>query len=170
MWKWAEGREIAIYLGSYQRGQERSTETLGTRSLDFGHRDCRFLVDDKKEVEMLALVAAERLKSGTGRLKADAEMTEAAREHARDMVKRGYFSHYTTDGRDAGDRLKEAGVVFGLVGENLAYAPSVQAAHRGLMDSPMHRRNILEPRFGRVAAGVLTSRDCGVMVVENFAD
>lgn len=168
--KWAERQEIEVYLGSFTREAQEAPKRGETRVLDVGGRGCKFAVDEGREVQMLELITAERARSGVGRLKADGEMTRAARKHAQDMVDKRYFSHYSPDSRDAGDRLKEEGVTFGLVGENLAYAANVRGAHRGLMGSETHRKNIIEPRFGRAAVGVLYGGKCGVVVVENFAD
>lgn len=39
-------------------------------------------------------------------------------------------------------------------GENLAMAPTVSIAQRGLMNSPVHKKNILNPAFRRVGIGV----------------
>ncbi len=72
-----------------------------------------------------------------------------ARAHADDMFRRGYFSHDTPEGVDPFQRMKQAGIVFGLAGENLALAPTLDIAHNGLMNSPGHRANILKPHSGR---------------------
>ena len=59
------------------------------------------------------------------RCAADRDLGEAARRHAADMVRRGYFSHVSPGGRDMGDRLRRAGYGNGdswRAGENLAWA------------------------------------------------
>jgi uncharacterized protein YkwD len=55
-----------------------------------------------------------------------------------------------------------------LAGENLALAQTVPIAHRGLMNSPGHRANILRPQFGRLGVGVLDGGRFGLMITENF--
>ena len=54
--------------------------------------------------------------------------------------------------------------------ENLALAPNVDIAHKGLMNSPGHRANILSPSFGRVGIGVIDGGGYGKMFAQEFAD
>ena len=120
------------------------------------------------EAEMLRLVNEERIAHGLKPLEADPEMLEVARKHSADMFARGYFSHNTPDGKSPFDRMRSADVRFRTAGENLALAPTVQIAHTGLMNSPGHRANILQPKFGRVGIGILDGGRRGLMVTQNF--
>ena len=81
-----------------------------------------------------------------------------------------YFSHIAPDGSDPAKRIERGGVSFTYVGENLAYAPSVETAHEGLMESPGHKRNILDPKYRRIGIGVIDSGIYGRMFTQNFAD
>jgi uncharacterized protein YkwD len=117
---------------------------------------------------MLELVNGERAAHGVKPLQADAEATEVARAHARDMFDRGYFSHIAPDGADPFARMRRAGLAFRAAGENLALARTLAMAHQGLMDSPGHRANILRPAFGRVGIGVLDGGRHGLMVTQVF--
>lgn len=122
------------------------------------------------EARMLEMVNAERQQQGLKPLQADPELTQLARAHSRDMYARGYFAHKSPEGKDLGDRLRAEKVRYLTAGENLAYAPTLPTAHRGLMNSPGHRANILQPRFGRVGIGVLDGGKHGLMVTQNFRD
>ncbi|MGH9970211.1 MAG: CvpA family protein [Pyrinomonadaceae bacterium] len=120
------------------------------------------------EARMLQLVNKERVAAGLKPLAADPELTEVARRHSTDMFARGYFAHDTPEGRDPFDRLRAANVRFVTAGENLALGPSLQVAHNGLMNSPGHRANILNPQFDRVGIGVMDGGLRGLMVTQNF--
>jgi uncharacterized protein YkwD len=120
------------------------------------------------EAQMLELANQERAAVGLGPLSADPEMLPVARAHSADMFARGYFSHQTPEGKSPFDRIREADVRFRIAGENLALAPTVEIAHRGLMNSPGHRENILRPQFGRVGIGILNGGRHGIMVTQNF--
>lgn len=120
------------------------------------------------EAQMLELVNRERERVGLHPLAADPELTEVARKHSADMFSRSYFSHYTPEGKDPFDRMREDGVRFLIAGENLALAPSLQIAHTGLMNSPGHRANILRPQFGRVGIGIMDGGRRGLMVSQEF--
>jgi uncharacterized protein YkwD len=120
------------------------------------------------EQRMLALVNMERKRSGLKILAADPEMTAVARKHSVDMFGRGYFSHITPDGLSPFDRMERQGVGYLTAGENLALAQTLTLAHDGLMKSPGHRANILNPAFGRLGIGILDGGIYGLMVTQNF--
>jgi uncharacterized protein YkwD len=120
------------------------------------------------EAQMLNLVNEERTKRGLQPLKADPALRDVARAHSKDMFARGYFSHYTPEGKDPFQRMREAGVKYEIAGENLALTQTLQLAHAGLMNSPGHRANILRPQFGRVGIAVLDGGSYGIMVTQDF--
>lgn len=120
------------------------------------------------EAQMLELVNQERTSRGLKPVAADPGLTEVARRHSADMFARGFFSHYTPEGKDPFDRMRDANVRFRTAGENLALAPTLQIAHTGLMNSPGHRANILNPNFGRLGIGILRGGRRGIMVSQEF--
>jgi len=120
------------------------------------------------EAKMLDLLNAERTKRGLQPLKADPELTQVARAHSRDMFARGYFSHYTPEGKDPFDRMRAADVKFIAAGENLALGQTLAICHQGLMNSPGHRANILRPNYGRVGIGILDGGIHGLMISQEF--
>jgi uncharacterized protein YkwD len=122
------------------------------------------------ENEMLRLVNEERIKAGLPPLVMDEGLRQVARVHARDMFQRGYFSHYTPDRRSPFDRLLSANIRYLAAGENLALAPTVQAAHRGLMNSPGHRANILSPTFRKIGIGAMAGGLRGIMFSQEFTN
>jgi uncharacterized protein YkwD len=117
---------------------------------------------------MLALVNAERVERGLKPLAADPEITPVARAHSQDMFSRGYFSHYTPEGKDPFDRMKSAGIKYYSAGENLALGQTLRICHEGLMNSPGHRANILNPSYGRLGIGILDGGAYGLMISQEF--
>lgn len=122
------------------------------------------------EAQMLELINQEREALGLAPLAADPALTLVARAHAADMFARGYFAHVNLDGAGPFDRIAAARIRYRAAGENLALAPTLNLAHQGLMNSPSHRANILQPQFGRVGIGILDGGAYGLMVVQNFRD
>lgn len=120
------------------------------------------------EATMLGLVNKDRVAGGLKPLAPDPELTEVARRHSADMFARGYFAHDTPEGRNPFDRMRAANVRFVTAGENLALAPTVPVAHRGLMNSPGHRANILQTQFGRVGIGIMDGGIRGLMISQEF--
>lgn len=130
----------------------------------------KLVVDDQAEEEIFKLTNDERIKAGLPPLVWDEEMAEVARGHSFDMWQREYFAHENPDGEKPLDRLQKAKIKFKFAGENLALARSVKRAHTGLMNSPGHRKNILDPSFRRVGIGVIDGGSYGKMFTQNFAD
>lgn len=129
-----------------------------------------FSVDQVSEKNMLELVNREREKRGLSILTAEKTLLGVARKHCLDMFERSYFSHYSPDGKSPFDRMKKADVQYLVAGENLAYAPNVEIAHQGLMNSPGHKENILRPEFGRLGVGVIDGGLAGKMFCQEFSD
>ncbi len=127
-------------------------------------------VDEESEQAMLVLLNEERAKVGAKPLVIDQTIVEVARKHSLDMWLHGYFAHENLEGKDPFDRMNEGGVKYTTAGENLAFAPTVGIAHQGLMNSPGHKRNILDPAFRRVGIGVISGGIYGKMFTQNFAN
>ncbi|OGM87447.1 hypothetical protein A2616_00705 [Candidatus Woesebacteria bacterium RIFOXYD1_FULL_33_11] len=127
-------------------------------------------IDEKSETEMFKKVNEERRKLAIQELTWNPDLVPVARSHAKDMWERSYFSHYSPEGKDVGDRLQAASIKYGFAGENLALAPTLGTAHTGLMNSKGHRENILEPRFKRIGIGVIDNGVYGKMFVQVFTD
>lgn len=127
-------------------------------------------VDQEAEQEMFKLLNTERVKQGLSPVFFDEELAEVARSHSRDMFTRGYFSHYTPESESPFDRMAAAGIKFTYAGENLALAPSTELAMQGLMNSPGHRANILNPNFNKVGIGVIDGGIYGKMYSQEFSD
>lgn len=127
-------------------------------------------VDTISEAEMFKLVNKERREKGIAELTWTPEIVPVARAHAKDMWERKYFSHYSPEGYDVGDRLDKVGIRYAFAGENLALAPTLSTAHNGLINSEGHRANILEPKFKKVGIGVIDNGVYGKMFVQVFTD
>jgi uncharacterized protein YkwD len=144
-----------------------STETI---SLPVSPTESELIVDATDEEKMVNLVNQERVKIRVEPVRVDPAMTAVAEAHARDMFLRHYFSHLTPEGLTAGDRLEKGRVYFTVAGENIAYAPDLMTAHEGLMNSPGHRQNILDPSFRRIGIGIISTVTWGTMFVQDFAN
>jgi uncharacterized protein YkwD len=88
------------------------------------------------------------------------------------MAEENFFSHSDPDGLTVRERVDGADIKWQMVGENLAYSNGyvnpVAASLHGWMDSPGHRRNILDPGFSLTAIGVWIKEDGTVYFTEIF--
>ncbi|MEK9167240.1 MAG: CvpA family protein [Patescibacteria group bacterium] len=127
-------------------------------------------IDKTSEAKMFQWVNEERIKAGVKPLVLDEKIVTVARAHSRDMFNRGFFAHENPDGQSPFDRMDKGGITFEVAGENIAYAPTVELAHNGLMRSPGHRKNILNPDFGHVGYGIIDAGIYGKMFSQEFTD
>ena len=143
-------------------------QETGSVSLEFTQK--QLTIDRVSEQKMFELVNQERVKLGFDPLIWDENLAEIGRSHSKDMFERGYFSHYSPEGKDVGDRLEENGISYSYAGENLALAPDVIRAHNGLMNSEGHRRNILDPAFSKIGIGAIDGGVYGKMFTQVFTN
>jgi len=139
-------------------------------SIDLKFTQNKHTIDSNAEKKMLELVNAERAKVGAPQLEWEEGLVQVGRKHSEDMFERGYFSHYSPEGKDVGDRLDASGINYSYAGENLALAPNVDRAHTGLMNSEGHKRNILDPAFGKIGIGVVDGGIYGKMFTQVFTE
>lgn len=137
-------------------------------SLGFTNGD--FIFDENLEFAMIEKVNLEREKVGLSPLVFDIKLREIARNHSADMFRRGYFAHRSPEGKDVSDRAQELNISFLVIGENLAYAPILELAHQGLMNSPGHRANILGAGYHKIGIGIASSNQYGLMITQVFKD
>lgn len=82
-------------------------------------------------------------------------LATAARLHSRDMVAGNFFSHTGSDGSSAGQRILRQGYSWRACGENIAVGvPAVPSVVQGWLESEEHCRNLMDPAFTEIGAGV----------------
>lgn len=139
-------------------------------SLGLGFKTADFYFESDLELRMIELVNYERRAKALGELKYDKTLTQVGRDHSSDMFKKGYFSHYSPEGKSVADRAAVYSVLYLVIGENLAYAPTLELAHTGLMNSPGHKANILSKDYHKVGIGIAKSSDYGLMITQVFSN
>lgn len=122
----------------------------------------------KDEEKMIELVNSERLKLGLSPLKADEDLVKLGRMKSSDMINKNYFDHNSPTYGSPFDMLKSYGVSYGYAGENIAGAPNVERAHTALMNSPGHRRNILNSNYTHIGIGIIDGGPYGKMFTQLF--
>ncbi len=147
-----------------------SPGSTSSMPLDVTVKEEDLIIDDQKERELLVLVNQERKNVGVKPLTVDVKIVTVARNYSKDMFLRKYFSHISPDGKDLGNRLIAGEVKYSLAGENIAYAPDVSTAHKGLMNSPEHKKNLLDPEFQHIGIGIISTTKYGIMVTQDFTN
>ena len=127
-----------------------------------------------REIERLLFVALNRARKNHGlpTVKRSSELNEVARKYCQEMARTGKVAHESEISGSMGDRVRAAGIAFVHLTENLAFAADDVQAHEGLMNSPGHRANILDPDVLEVGVGIAETQKDGqdmILVTQLFA-
>lgn len=147
----------------------RSAIVEGDERVDFEAADPESLNRDKSA--MLALfdsINEERADAGLAALVWSDQLSSVADSHAEEMYRSGYFAHRSPTTGTVSDRLTVAGIGVVNAGENLALAADATEAHNGLVSSPTHLDNIVNPSFISVGIAAVDG-PLGLMVVQVFS-
>jgi cysteine-rich secretory family protein len=110
----------------------------------------------------------ERTAQGLSALQWDNALFRAARQHALRMANLNRLEHQLPSESNLEGRFAEAGARFGAIAENIAIGPNPQTIHAGWMDSPGHRKNILDPRLTSVGIAAVRGPG-GLFAVQDFS-
>jgi uncharacterized protein YkwD len=120
------------------------------------------------EKQLFDLVNREREKAGVSKLEWNDNLARAALAHSRLMDENQDLSHQFAGEPMLQERAGATGARFNSVAENVAEAPQVQVAHDGLMHSPGHRANILNPEYNAVGISIVQHGQ-QLFVTQDFA-
>lgn len=98
-----------------------------------------------------------RTENNLRELKWSDSLAKAAQAKAEDMLKKGYFSHTSPDGRLPWDFINSTGYNYLTAGENLAEGfMDAESTESAWMNSPGHRANILNKNYEEIGVGIST--------------
>ncbi|MEU3405248.1 CAP domain-containing protein [Streptomyces sp. NPDC006670] len=107
------------------------------------------------QAAVVALVNQERAAAGCPAVTVNPMLTQAAQDHSADMAAHATMSHTGSDGSDPGGRITRAGYQWQTYGENVAYGyDTPEQVMEGWMNSPGHRRNILDCSYREIGIGL----------------
>lgn len=109
--------------------------------------------------EILYLSNQDRLKNNLDGLKLNSVLSTAALAKAENMIINNYFAHTSPDGKKPWDWINRSEYDYMLVGENLAMNfSSAKTAHEALMQSPLHKKNILNNKYQDIGLAVVSGK------------
>jgi uncharacterized protein YkwD len=116
------------------------------------------------ERDAFELINSERDRAGLGALKWSEKIAEVARLHSNNMAEYNFFSHKGLDGLmvdERAERLKMGSWM--AIGENIAfmkgYENPVEVAVEKWLQSPGHKKNLLNPDWTETAIGLAVTTD-----------
>ena len=110
----------------------------------------------------------ERTEQNLAPLKWDNSLFKAARTHALLMLNLNKLEHQLPSEPALEERLADAGARFAAIAENIAIGANPQTIHNGWMNSPGHRRNIMNPQLTSVGIAAVRGPG-GLFAVEDFS-
>ncbi len=113
---------------------------------------------------------------GLALLRWDDRAAQVAQAHSADMESAGFVGHVSPTTGDASARFDRAGIVGGVVRENVGRGYGPNGIHESLMNSPGHRANMLAEDVTHVGIGVVFGEPVGtaseaprpVFLTQNF--
>ena len=124
------------------------------------------------EVSTVEAVNRARAEHGMEQLTVTPALVEIARDHSRDMVRRGYFAHRSPAGDDVQDRVRHRSIAYRRIGENLhknsGSEDPVRTAVESWLKSRDHRELLLTPEFRETGIGVAVDAEGAVYFTQLF--
>lgn len=119
---------------------------------------------------ILELVNQQRELAGVPPVVYSPQLEAQANQYACELIAYDFFDHVNpVTGSTLADRAAEFGYDFLVIGENLAGGqPTPEQAMADWMNSPGHRRNILDERFTELGVGVRLGGDFRIYWVQEF--
>lgn len=127
---------------------------------------------DVQSTYLAQVTNEKRIENKVGELTVNPLLQEAARLKAQDMIENEYFAHVSPQGKQPWHWMNLAGYKYKYAGENLAidFYDTKEVAE-AWMNSPTHRRNILNNNYSEIGIAVDTGRYKGrkvAFVVQMF--
>ncbi|HMC31929.1 MAG TPA: CAP domain-containing protein [Candidatus Angelobacter sp.] len=120
------------------------------------------------EKQLFDLVNREREKAKVSKLEWNDNLARAALAHSKLLDEHQDLSHQFAGEPSLQERVGATGVRFNSVAENVAEAPEVEVAHKGLMQSPGHRANILNRDYNAIGIAIV-QHGSQLFVTQDFA-
>ena len=115
---------------------------------------------DDYENAIAAMINNIRVDNGLGAIAADGSLNAVAEIRSQDLINRNYFSHYTPEGTNVFNVMRDNGVSYRYAGENLAQsAPASigtpEAFINAWVNSPTHLSNMLRAQYTKIGVSMV---------------
>jgi hypothetical protein len=119
--------------------------------------------------KVLILTNTDRAAQNLPALTLDPVLSASAEAKAQDMIINDYFAHNSPDGKKPWDWINRSDYAYIFVGENLAMNfASASAVHNALMQSPSHKKNIMNEKYKDIGlamvSGEINGQETNVLV------
>lgn len=142
---------------------EQVTPVLASQKQDFG----------KELQEIFSLINKYRVRNELNELEWNQDLAKLARLYSEKMAREHFFSHDEPTGATVVERANKLQIKnWQKIGENLfmceGYKKFTRFAFESWLESPLHRRNILDERFQQTGIGIAKSERGAIYVTQVF--
>ncbi|MDX8346242.1 MULTISPECIES: CAP domain-containing protein [Bacillaceae] len=119
--------------------------------------------------QVIDLTNQERKKNGLSALKMDGELSNVAEMKSEDMKEHDYFSHTSPTYGSPFEMMENFGVDYSTAAENIAVGQKTpESVVNAWMDSPGHRKNILNKQVTHIGVGTAKDASQGIYWTQMF--
>ncbi len=154
----------------YKDQEKNNTTTQQVRQIPAGDQEKNFTGDAQ---EIIDLANQARKEESLSSLEENSKLSQSAKKKAQHMKDNDYFEHTSPNGIQPWYFAEKTGYEYKVFGENLAEGFfSAENVHKGWMNSPGHKENILSKDFEEIGVGILEFKRNGkqsYLIVQHFA-
>jgi uncharacterized protein YkwD len=110
---------------------------------------------EQAETAMVGFINKDRSRFRVPPVKQNPLLSRIARRYSQEMCDGKFLAHVTPEGEDLKERLATTGILYQQALENVSVGYTIAGIEAGLMNSPGHRRNILDRSVNQVGVGVV---------------
>ena len=159
----------ASRLMAYPQQSPAQSKKVKLQPASANSADIPFSDELQTEQQLLDLANQSRAEKGLAPLALDGGLSHAARDHAQAMAAAHELSHQFRNEPALVERVAaDTRLQLDQEGENVAFDYDAEHGHEHLMQSPLHRANLLNPAYNVVGLGVVHGGD-HIYIVEDFA-
>lgn len=140
---------------------------LAPKILDLNALNQPGLLNDRKGL-VLSLINSVRKKFGADAVYEDPALSSLAQSYSSIQIQQNFVGHIDKQGNSPNKRAELAGIFEG-VGENLAVNNNLTQAQLMLERSPVHLRNMVNPRWTRVGLGIVQNSNSIYYLTQEFS-
>ena len=170
----SQNSSVAARGRVYRDSNDPATKNRSPYMDDTGPRNIDRPLYEIEQLEQQCFDDVNHQREGYGLqpLKFDSSLLPLARGYSKWMAEDKFFAHQDPEGHTVKERANEYGIKWRIIGENLAssngYMNPVAASLHGWMESPGHRKNILDSSFNQSAIGAWIAPDGTVYFTQIF--
>ena len=162
-----ENNLVGAVFADYIEGSYETEETVETSAKVATLENSSPILSQDEQI-FFNLINNKRMENQLPEFEIDESLLNLARLKAKDLVENKYFSHTSPKYGTLFEMLTNHNISYSKASENIARNVNADSAIESLMNSKLHKNNILSEAFNYTGVAVVNSIDFGKVFVEIF--